>query len=133
MSPNAKRRVAWARARVAVAETREFPADNKYACQKALLAPHAALVMRFDGAVMRVVAVHRPATEALCTVDLVRGYDDLMLSDLPAASAEAAASAMASGGAYRLSAAAQSTFFASVLFSGSASMPAFSMPASSDA
>ena len=42
-----------------------------------------ARVLRYDGAVLRVVAVHRPPSEALCTLDLTRGFDELMLSEVP--------------------------------------------------
>ena len=84
ISPNAKRRVKWARDAVTHAEVREVTADDKYQCQRSLLSPYAALVLRYDGAVLRVVAVHRPPSEALCTLDLTRGFDELMLSEVPA-------------------------------------------------
>lgn len=84
VSPGARKRVLWARSRAPHAPVRELAADDKYQCQRALMSPHAALALRRDGAVLRVVAVHRPGSEALCVVDLVRGYDELMLVDQPA-------------------------------------------------
>ena len=81
ISPKAKKRIKWAKRMEAVIETREITADDKYVCQRSLLSPFAALVLRYDGAVLRVVAIHRPATEALCTVDMVRGYDELLLQE----------------------------------------------------
>ena len=61
------------------------------------LAAHAVatLVLRFDSAVLRVVNVHRPPSEPLCTIDLT-GFDELMLSESPAdARAECAAGSAA--------------------------------------
>lgn len=86
ISPSAQRRVKWARARAPTAPTRSVPADDKYQCQRALLAPHASLALRYDGALLRVVGVHKFGTEAHCVVDLVRGYDELLLSEAPPAS-----------------------------------------------
>jgi hypothetical protein len=75
MSPNAKRRVKWARARAPTAPTRQISADDKYQCQRALLAPHASLLLRSDGALMRIVGVHKYPEHELCTIDLVRGCE----------------------------------------------------------
>lgn len=84
ISPNAKKRVKWARTVLPHCIKREITGDDKYVCQRSLLTPYAALVLRFDGAVLRVVNVHRPPSEPLCTIDLTRGFDELMLSESPA-------------------------------------------------
>ena len=83
MSPNAKKRVKFAVARSVNAPTRNVSADDKYQCQKHLLAPHASLLLRQDGALLRVVGVHKFNSESLCTVDLVRGYDELIFAHAP--------------------------------------------------
>ena len=71
ISPNAQRRVKWARVRGPSATVRQVPADDKFQCQRALLAPHAGLVLRYDGALLRVIGVHKFGSDAHCTVDLV--------------------------------------------------------------
>ena len=48
MSPNAKKRVKFAVARSVNAPTRNVSADDKYQCQKHLLAPHASLLLQVD-------------------------------------------------------------------------------------
>jgi hypothetical protein len=108
ISPNAKRRVRWARKVSEHAPKRELTADDKYACQRSLLSPYAALVLRFDGAVLRVVNVHRPPSEHLCTVDLTRGFDELMLAESPADARAENVLAAAPRGGVRISAGALS-------------------------
>ena len=114
LSPGAKRRVQWARTRAPHAPVRELAADGKFACQRAL-SRHAALVVRYDGALLRVAGIHRFPKEAVCSVDLVRGYDDLLLAELPAdertdmgASHTHLRQAIAGGGVLHISAAALS-------------------------
>lgn len=82
-SPLAKKRAKWAAKRVSSAHSVEVAADDKFQCQRVLHAPHAALVLRADGTVLRVVAIHRPPNTMDCTVDLSCGYDVRMLDDVP--------------------------------------------------
>ena len=57
MSPNGRRRVVWARKTTAAVPMVEAATDQKYRLQRLLLSPHAALVLRYDGALLRVVNV----------------------------------------------------------------------------
>jgi hypothetical protein len=80
-SPTGRRRLTWAKKRSGAAQRLDVSGDDKYQCVRMLLSPHASLALRNDGTVLRVVAIHRPASEPLCTVDLVEGYDASLLRD----------------------------------------------------
>lgn len=99
LSPNARRRIAWGKKRVRAAQKLDVAADDKFQCQRTLLAPHAALVLRTDGVVLRVVAVHKSTQDEVCTVDLARGYDRSMLTDSPLPSTAASELAARESGA----------------------------------
>ena len=76
----------WVRARRPrpMARAVRVPADDKLRCSKLLLMPFAALVVRDDGALLRVADVRRGAVGApCCTLELVAGVDAFMLAMHP--------------------------------------------------
>ena len=78
----------WARARRPrpLAKTIRCPGDDKNKCQRLLLAPYAALVVRSDGVLLRVGEVRRPpanSDDGCCIVELLEGVDEWMLKKQP--------------------------------------------------
>ena len=78
----ALRTMAWMRDRSARAHQQLVLAagDGKAQCDRLLREPHAALVFRHDGALLRVVGVHKRSTSELCVVNLAQGSDDKALA-----------------------------------------------------
>lgn len=76
-SPTAQRHLRWAKRRALTAKKREVAADDRLQCQRIFMHPHAALLLRQDGALLRPVGVHRSSSSDVCTLDLVHGYDEI--------------------------------------------------------
>ena len=103
------RKLARSRAPRPLARTVRVPADDKLKVVRLLLTPYAALVMRADGALLRVTDVRKPGgTDALCVVEFANGVDEHLLAPQPLppeiALARASQSA-ASKGVHKVSAA----------------------------